>query len=265
MIDLAFAAGTGVVWIVLLAWYALHARHAGPFRSERVESVGGTVLVGANIMNATYWGLAPLVRIGITANMISWIALALGVAAGAAIGIGWFGLACALATASTLCDILDGQVARLSGSGSPQGVLLDSVIDRYADFAFIAGFAVFAHESRLQVAVSLFALLASSMISYVSAKADALGVSVPRGLMRRHERAAFLTLGAGLALMLGPTIQGLVPALPATTTFLASLALVGVVGNVAAVHRLVRIAKVLRQRHITDALPVSTTPGPAPA
>lgn len=107
MIDLAFAAGTGVVWIVLLAWYALHARHAGPFRSERVESVGGTVLVGANIMNATYWGLAPLVRmivrIGITANMISWIALALGVAAGAAIGIGWFGLACALATASTLC------------------------------------------------------------------------------------------------------------------------------------------------------------------
>jgi len=35
------------------------------------------------------------------------------------------------------------------------------------------------------------ALLASFMISYASAKAEALSVTTPRGLMRRHERAVF--------------------------------------------------------------------------
>ena len=52
--------------------------------------------------------------------------------------------------------------------------------------------------------IALLALQASFMISYASAKAEALQVKMPRGLMRRHERAAVLTLVAGLTPLLGP-------------------------------------------------------------
>lgn len=63
--------------------------------------------------------------------------------------------------------------------------------------------------------------------------------------------------------MLGPTIHGLEPALSPATTFLVSLALVGIL--VAAVHRLVRIAKALSQGPSIPALPMSNTSGPAAA
>jgi hypothetical protein len=47
---------------------------------------------------------------------------------------------------------------------------------------------VYARESPIQVAVALLAL-ASFMISYASAKAEALHADTPRGLMRRHARS----------------------------------------------------------------------------
>lgn len=79
------------------------------------------------------------------------------------------------------------------------------------------------------------------MISYTSAKADALQVSVPRGLMRRHERATYLTLASGLTPLVGPALHAQWPALPATAVFVLGLAVVGVIGNLAALQRLVRI------------------------
>ena len=146
------------------------------------------------MMQATYWASIRSVRglaaLGLTANAVTTMALVLGIAAGVAISCGHFGLACLLSTVSTLCDILDGQVARLTRSGSARGELYDSVVDRYTEFALIAGFVVYARDQGWLVLVALLALHASFMISYASAKAEALRASVPRGLMRRHERAA---------------------------------------------------------------------------
>ena len=92
---------------------------------------------------------------------------------------------------------------------------------------------------------SFGSMLASFMISYASAKAEALQAAVPRGLMRRHERAAYLTLGAGLTPLLGPAIHAHVPNLPEWSPFLGGLALVATIGNVAAVQRFVRIGSLL--------------------
>jgi phosphatidylglycerophosphate synthase len=178
---------------------------------------------------------------------VTYAALVMGVGAGVAIGFGWFGLACLLATCSTISDILDGQVARLTNRGSNAGELLDAAVDRYTEFAFIAGFILFARDSAVQLALALGALFASFMISYASAKAEAAEVSTPRGLMRRHERATFLILGAGLTPVLGPVIHAKWPVLPATTAFLISLGIVGGIGNWAAVQRLVRIHRALRR------------------
>jgi phosphatidylglycerophosphate synthase len=246
MTDVDFTYLTGAVWVLLIVAYAIRVSRFGRFRSERVHGVGGgTLLVGENIMQATYWAIDPvvrgLVRLGATPNAITFSALVTGVGAGAAAAAGWFGLACLLATCSTISDILDGQVARVTHSGSNAGELLDAAVDRYTEFAFIAGFILHVRDSPFQVAVALAALLASFMISYVSAKAEALQVSVPRGLMRRHERATYLTAAAGLTPLLGPWIHARWPALPVTSIFVLGLAIVASIGNLAALQRLVRI------------------------
>ncbi|CAN5252120.1 hypothetical protein BH11MYX1_BH11MYX1_43830 [soil metagenome] len=251
MADVDFTYATGALWVVAFVAYAIRVRRFGAFHSARVDSVGGTAIMGETIMQATYWAGGPIVRglvaIGFTAHGVTTLALVLGIGAGIATACGWFGLACLLATISTVADIRDGQVARLTNSGSNVGELYDAVVDRYTEFGFIAGFIVFAHGSPWMVAIALLALQSSYMISYASAKAEALEVSVPRGLMRRHERAAILIIGAGVTPILGPIVAEKF-AIPATSVFAVGLALVGVIGGFAGVLRFFWIRRALRER-----------------
>src|ERR1041384_1630120 len=184
-------------------------------------------------MDATYWAIEPLVRglvaLGITPNGLTWSAL---------------GLATLLATMSTIGDILDGQVARLTNSGSDRGELLDAAVDRYTEFAFLAGLVIFLRDSWWQMALALGATLASFMVSYASAKAEALQVAAPRGLMRRHERSTYLIAGIGFTPLVGPVLFA--HDLPYVTPCLVSLGVVCVIGNLAAVQRMVRIGRALR-------------------
>ena len=257
MSDVDFAWLTAALWAVLIVAYAIRVSRFGAFQSERVLGIGGgTVLVGENIMQATYWAIDPvvrgLVRLGATPDAITYAALVFGLGAGVAVAAGWFGLACLLATCSTISDILDGQVARVTRTGSNAGELLDAVADRYTEFAFIAGFILYARNSPLDVVMALAALLASFMISYTSAKAEALQVSIPRGLMRRHERATYLTVAAGVTPMIGPWLHTRWPVLPATTVFTVGLAIVAAVGNLAALQRIVQIHRRVRAIHGAD-------------
>lgn len=250
MHDVWFTYATASLWIVLFAAYAFRVRSVGAYRSERVEDVGGTAIMGQNMMQATYWGLDPLVRglvaVGLSANGVTTIALVLGISAGVAVAAGWFGFACLLSTVSTLCDILDGQVARMTNTGSARGELFDAVVDRYTEFALIAGFTVYARDIWWLVLIALVALQASFMISYSSAKAEALRVAVPRGLMRRHERAACLTLASGLVPVLGPALHARWGELPSGSVFGIGLVLVAAIGTASGVLRFVWIGKALR-------------------
>jgi phosphatidylglycerophosphate synthase len=144
---------------------------------------------------------------------------------------------------STLGDILDGQVARLTNTGSDRGELLDAAVDRYTELAFLSGLCILFRSSVPYMVLTMAALCASFMISYASAKAEALQVSPPRGLMRRHERATYLITGVGLTALIGPWLAA--RGLPATTPVLAGLIAVAVVGNLAAVIRLYRIGQAL--------------------
>jgi hypothetical protein len=64
--------------------YAVRGAVRGVARSERVARIGGTALVGQEVMDWTYWAVEPIVRglvaVGITANGATWIALVLGLA-----------------------------------------------------------------------------------------------------------------------------------------------------------------------------------------
>src|SRR5215813_7500988 len=234
--DVYFSWVTGGLWVVALTLYGLRLAARGAFHSERVSRIGGTALVGRGIMDATYWAIEPVVRglaaLGVTPNGLTWAALVLGLGAGGALAVGWFGLATLLATMSTIGDILDGQVARLTNSGSNRGELLDAAVDRYTEFAFLAGLAFAMRDSWWQLALVLGAMLASFMVSYASAKAEALQVAPPRGLMRRHERSLYLILGTGWAPLVGPTLVD--HGLPYALTSLVSLGIVALFGNVAA-------------------------------
>ena len=246
--DVYFCYVTGGLWVVALTLYGLRIASRGVFHSERVSKIGGTAMVGRGIMDATYWAIEPVVRglaaLGVTPNGLTWSALVLGFGAGAALAFGWFGLATMLATMSTIGDILDGQVARLTNTGSSRGELLDAAVDRYTEFAFLAGLALVLRASWWQMSLALGATLASFMVSYASAKAEALQVSPPRGLMRRHERGIYLIVGIGLVPLVGPTLVA--HGLPYVTPCLVSLGIVAVIGNLAAVLRFVRIGRALR-------------------
>lgn len=248
--DLYIAWGTLAVWLALLGLYGIRVATRGHARSDRVSSVGGTALMGREIMDATYWAIAPVVRglaaIGATPNSLTWSALVTGAGAGVALGFGWFGLATLLATVSTIGDILDGQVARLTKTGSNRGELLDAAVDRYTEFFFLAGVVFAVRESGWQLAIVMSAVLASFMVSYASAKAEALQVTPPRGLMRRHERSTYLIVGAGATAMAGGALHAKWPDLPVVAPELLAAFVVGVIGNYAAVSRLVRIGRALR-------------------
>jgi len=245
--DIYFCYVTGGLWVVALTLYGLRIASRGVFHSDRVSKIGGTALVGRGIMDATYWAIEPVVRglaaLGITPNALTFGSLVLGFGAGGALAVGWFGLATLLATMSTIGDILDGQVARLTNTGSIRGELIDAAVDRYTEFAFLGGLAVVLRESWWQLTLTLAALLACFMVSYASAKAEALQVTPPRGLMRRHERAMYLITGAGVTPLLGPTLMA--HGWPYATPALASIAIVAAIGNLAAVLRLVRISRAL--------------------
>jgi len=95
-----------------------------------------------------------------------------------------------LLIASALPDLFDGSLAKASGRSSPRGAFFDSVGDRVSDTVVLAGFAWYAQDrfGHHAALVPLAVLGASQLVSYVRAKADALGIDAKGGLMERGER-----------------------------------------------------------------------------
>jgi CDP-diacylglycerol--glycerol-3-phosphate 3-phosphatidyltransferase len=180
-----------------------------------------------------------LVRAGVSANAVTIASMVLAGAAGIALGLGEFAVASPLMAFACLGDALDGLVARRSASSSIGGALLDASVDRYGEFFFLGGLAVCLRASAPSLVLSLLALSGSFMVSYASAKAEALHLPVPPGLMRRPERAITLCLGVTLAgiaqvLALGAYLPGWATRVP----LLAALGILAVFANGSAMRRL---------------------------
>ncbi len=147
-------------------------------------------------------GLAPvgaaLRRAGVTADQLTGLGLVISLAAAVAIGGGWLALGAFLLAMSAVPDLLDGAVAKASGTASARGSFFDSVADRVSDSVVLGGFAWYLLSTgRVQGALLPMALLgASSVVSYERAKAESLGFTARGGLMERAER--MLALGASL-------------------------------------------------------------------
>jgi phosphatidylglycerophosphate synthase len=189
--------------VVLVLTYGIKMIFKGKSHFKRVDSQGGSALLSKGLMEMAYWGLQPvgdlLIFFGFTPNGISLLSFGFGAMAGVALAFGHFGSAGFFSAISSLLDALDGMVARKTGVASDSGEVLDAAVDRYVEFFFMAGLIVYYRDIPWLVLLSLSALLGAFMVSYSTAKAEALHVTPPRGNMRRSERALYLTLGAVLS------------------------------------------------------------------
>ncbi|MBI2167985.1 MAG: CDP-alcohol phosphatidyltransferase family protein [Actinobacteria bacterium] len=138
-------------------------------------------------------------RAGLTANTLTLLGLLFATVTAALIGAGRFGWAAVSLIAASVPDVLDGAVAKASGTAGPRGAFFDSVVDRIADALVLGGAAWwFAGTDDPRLALLPVGVLALSfLISYERARAESLGFDARGGIMERAER--LVTLGIGLA------------------------------------------------------------------
>ncbi len=252
MKDIHFAIVAAGMTAVALASYGVRLIVRGAAQSDRTAKVQSSVLLGQGLIEMGYWAITPMargcVRLGITANGLTWASLCVGVGAGVALATGQFGLATLLMMLSTIGDVLDGQVARQTGKSSDVGEVLDASVDRYTEFANIGGLVFFYRDWPVAMLLALGALLASFMVSYSTAKAEALHIPPPRGPMRRHERGVYMIVGAFVSCVAGSAIAARWPGMPPALPQLAALTVIATIGNYSAILRFVRTARALRGR-----------------
>jgi CDP-diacylglycerol--glycerol-3-phosphate 3-phosphatidyltransferase len=251
VIDRAFSLSLVALMLVVSAAYAARVSRVGAAHHSRIDRAGGSPLLGKGPMQMGYWAMRPAasacVAMGIAANTVSWASLVLGACAGLSFALGHFGAGAAFGFVSSVCDALDGMVARETGTASDAGEVLDAAVDRYTELFFLGGLVFSARFDPLGVGLALAATAGSIMVSYATAKAETFRVEVPRGAMRRQERAVYLVLGAALTpLAAGAAVRWALPAWVSHVPLYSALALVAAVGNVSAVHRLHAIARAVR-------------------
>src|SRR5258705_2332964 len=164
--------------------------------------------------------LGPLARLLITSgvhpNTITTVGTLVVVGSGVAFGTGAVRLGGSLLLISGILDLLDGQVARQGGKITAFGAFYDSTLDRVGEAAVFAGLIFYFSNGPLPadmkpraLAVGLVALVASLLVSYTRARAEALGVENKVGIAPRAERILLLGVPA-VVLGAGPGRPGVV-------------------------------------------------------
>lgn len=134
-----------------------------------------------------------LLKLGVSADAVTLVGT-VGVSAGALIffptGHIWLGVV--VITCFVFSDLIDGYMARTSGTSSKWGSFLDSTLDRLADGAVFGGLVLYyagsAGDSQWMAAVTLWALVMGATTSYARAKAESLGLEASGGIAERSDR-----------------------------------------------------------------------------
>jgi CDP-diacylglycerol--glycerol-3-phosphate 3-phosphatidyltransferase len=146
--------------------------------------------------------VAPLAKIGVTPNMISAFGFSGNVAAGALAAGGHFLWAGVVMLIFSALDLLDGALARKTGTVTKFGAVFDSVLDRVSEAAVLGG--VLFHYTQIgghtpEIVLCYAAVVGSIMVSYARARAEGEGLTLREGLFTRAERVILL----GVALVIG--------------------------------------------------------------
>ncbi|CAG0933664.1 CDP-diacylglycerol---glycerol-3-phosphate 3-phosphatidyltransferase [Thermoflexales bacterium] len=182
-----------------------------------------------------------LIRLHITANLLTFCGVALAALSGLFIAMGqpfWGGV---LLILSAPMDALDGTVARLSGSiKSKFGAFWDSTLDRYAEACVLLGVLIYglSQDNAAIVVLAFVTVVGSILVSYARSRAETLGIDCKVGVLTRVERVA-VTL---VMLLLNP----FAPDIP----LLIGLGVMAVFTNITVIMRIVHVRREMDRRGI---------------
>src|SRR5712671_1160939 len=205
-----------------------------------------------------------LIRAGVHPNTITTVGTLLVVGSGVAFATGAIRLGGLLLLVSGILDLLDGQVARQGGKMTTFGAFYDSTLDRVGEAAVFTGLIFYFLKGPLPadlkvraISAGLVALVASLLVSYTRARAEALGVECKVGIAPRAERILLL----GLPTML----FGAGPGRPGVVLFWI-VAVLALASAITVVQRVVHVARVARGAPPPSPIPKrDTLPGVAAA
>ncbi len=155
--------------------------------------------------------LAPFVKLflrwGISPDTVTLVGT-LGVVAGALIFFptGHLLAGVLFITAFVFSDLVDGQMARLSGRESKFGAFWDSTLDRIGDGAIFGGLVLYfagPGDNFLYLCLTLYCLVMGSVTSYARARAESLGMDARGGLAERADRLVAILVMTGLSAIFG--------------------------------------------------------------
>src|SRR5215210_8617576 len=154
---------------------------------------GAMRIINAMVRWLAYGGVHP--------NVLTTIGVTINVGCGILFGFGEFFWAGIVLIFANLFDMLDGNVARLTGNVTRFGSFLDSSLDRLSDMVLFVGIMMFyagnsPQHSILNVFLAGVGMMASVMVSYTTARSEGLGVKANVGFLQRPERIVLLIIGA---------------------------------------------------------------------
>ncbi len=240
----------GSYFFLGLIAYLMRTTLKGGYHDAEVESRGSSPILGMAARNYFAWVMRPVfsffTKFEIPPNAVTTLSVLLACAAAVSVAVGRFALGGWLYLFAGTCDFIDGRLARTTGKASPAGAALDSVLDRYAESVMFVGLAWFYRDSWVLLAV-LLALVGSSLVPYIRARGEGLGLQVKVGMMQRPERLVIL----GLTVTFAPVIEAwLVPADPRPFHRLAvmGIVLLAVTTQFTAATRLLHLMNLLDPR-----------------
>ncbi len=146
-----------------------------------------------------------IARTGLTPNGATLLGVAVNIGVAVVLATGNLRIGGLLLLIAAPFDMLDGALARVTGTGSKYGAFLDSTLDRYSEVILFLGLLwhIQHDPTRADVRTILvyLCITGSLLVSYARARAEALGYDNEVGILARPERV----VGLGLFLLLGWT------------------------------------------------------------
>ena len=151
-----------------------------------------------SLLNPIVDGIARVfVKLGFSPSGLTVIGVLVACVAAALIARGMLAAGGVVVLVAGVFDMFDGAVARMTNRATKFGALFDSVMDRVSEAVVLLGLLWFYLEDGEQLGAMLVyvSIVGSTMVSYVRARAEGLGIECKGGLMQRPERVASLGIG----------------------------------------------------------------------
>jgi len=154
-----------------------------------------------------------LVKTHITPTALTWVGFSIAIGGAILIASGHPFIAGFVVLTAGFFDMLDGALARHTNQVSRFGAVLDSTLDRISEAVLLLGILIFylffGNQSAIGILLVCLALIGAPLVSYIRARAEALGLRCEVGFFTRAERVVVLALG----LLLNQVFDALIIAL----------------------------------------------------